>query len=379
MSFFKNKLGSMNDGGMVGGESWLSRQFKKVIEWNDNNKETMFYRYDVSHSEIMNGSVLIVKEGQAALISNDGIVDVYEAGRYELTTDNKPVVSSLKSIGFKFNNTHKQTIFFVPTKQFIGQKWGTKSPISISDPKFEQVPVRAFGSFGFKVSDPKAFMLEVSSSNKEYTVSSIKEQLVSYIVEKFPYVVQNQGLCATEVSRNLFKISKEISELISAEFECFGLKITTLTVENINVPEEVQKYINARTNINIMGGRANYDAITTLDAMTTSAEKGSSSALMNAGIGMGMGFGAARQVGNVINNAGIGSAQSAQANEPFMKEKTPATNNKFCPECGTKCNSDSKFCMECGHKFNVTSTNCSCGAAIEPGQKFCMECGNKLS
>lgn len=377
MSLFRRK-NDLNDGGIVGGESWIERQFKKVIEWNDNNKDVMFYRYDVSHSDIMNGTVLIVKEGQVALVSNDGIIDVFNPGRYELVTDNKPVTSSLKSITFKFENTHKQTVFFLPTKNYVGQKWGTKSPIMIADPKFEQVPIRAFGQFGFKVIDPKAFMLEISSSNKTYTVDSIKEQLTSYIIEKLPFVTESQGLPATEVSRNLFKISKEISELVSAEFEMFGLKITTLTVENINLPEEVQKYVNARTNINIMGGRANYDAVTTLDAMTTSAEKGGSSAFLNAGLGMGMGVGMARQVSNVVAGSGIGSAQSAQANEPFMKEKTAKPNGKFCSECGCKCEVSSKFCTECGTKFENIASNCECGAEISENQKFCTECGTKL-
>lgn len=378
----------MNNNGMIGGEGFIERQFKKVIIWNNNDLDLISYRYDVSHSEIMNGSMLIVQEGQVALFSNNGIVQCFGPGKYELTTGNRPLLSNLMNISFAFENTNKQTIFFLTTRQFTGNKWGSKHPINIPDPKFEQVQVRAFGSYIFSIGDPKGFYHALSTTNKEYRKSQITEQLNSFILEKLPYSIQVQGLTIAELSSKLSVISKQIEELVQEEFASLGLNVRNVIVENINLPEEIQSMLNTRTNINILGGMGNYAQVKTLDSMGEAAKNGSGSAFVNAGLGMGVGMYGV----NMMNNA----IQNSQQNQPFFtpqpQQQMPEKISKEqvhgikCTKCDSINNENAKFCSSCGNKIEKEVVRqpqhptfcCNCGTKIVENQNFCMECGHKV-
>ncbi|MBQ3423016.1 MAG: SPFH domain-containing protein, partial [Romboutsia sp.] len=368
-SFFNNS-NSFNN------EKWLSRQFKKVIQWYDNETDLMFFRYDISHSEIMNGSVLIVNEGQVALVSNNGNIEAFTPGKYELITDNKPVVSSLKNIFFKFENTDKQTIFFVPTKQFLNNKWGTKYPINIVDPKFEQVPIRAFGTFGFKIDNPLKFLREVSSTNKEYTKDLIKDQLTSFIIEEFPSVVQKEQVSVVQISQSLSKISDSIEKSVNDNFAELGLVMTTLTIENINLPDELQDILNTRTSINMLGGLGSYTTVKTLDVMEKSVENESANSMAQAGVGVGMGMGMINQF-----MQGIGNIQSNQHNKSLNSHSynPPSSSTKLCPSCNCINSGSNNFCFSCGYKILNKANICDCGQSISDNTKFCPNCGKNLN
>lgn len=357
-----------DQGGMLRNEGLVDRQFKKVIQWYNKDKDTMSYRYDVSHSEVMDGSVLIVQEGQVALLSNDGIIEVFEAGRYELSTDNKPVTSTLKSIFFKFENTHKQTIYFVTKRQFVGNKWGTKNPATLMDPQFGPVQIRAFGSYIFKIGDPKAFYLELSGSDKEYTRKDINEQLSAFIEESLAAAVNAQGMTALHVSTRLNEVSAVIEQRVIEQFSAIGLEIKNVVVESVSLPQDVQDAINKSSKVNILGSidpskMPGYSQVAMLDALENASEHSGGAMFAQAGMGLGLGMYGSQMVGQTLNTA-------------MQQPQKSNTKGKFCPECGTAGEDSAKFCLECGHKF--TTSGCSCGAEIKPGQKFCMNCGSKI-
>ncbi|MEN6328386.1 MAG: SPFH domain-containing protein, partial [Syntrophomonas sp.] len=172
---------------------FISKQFLDVIEWEDNTEDTLVYEYPMADNEIQNGGKLVVRPGQSAVFVNEGkIADVFAEGTHNLTTQNLPVLGDLKGWAYGFQSPFKADVYFVNTKQILDQKWGTPSPILVTDPKFEQVQLRAFGSFGFCVIDPRVFVSTVSSTNQVYKVEALRDQLKEFIVTHLAPILMQQ-------------------------------------------------------------------------------------------------------------------------------------------------------------------------------------------
>ena len=168
MDFFKNLVTS---------------QLIDVIEWTDDSRDTMVSRYDMNGKEIMMGAQLTVRESQAAVFVNEGqLADVFGPGRYELTTQNMPILTKLKSWKYGFNSPFKSDLYFVNTRQFTDCKWGTSNPVMMRDAEFGMIRIRAFGSYSFRVKDPAVFMKEVFGTSSLFTVSGVEGQIKSIVV-----------------------------------------------------------------------------------------------------------------------------------------------------------------------------------------------------
>ena len=162
-------------------------EFIDIIEWTDSSSDTMIWRFPRYNAEIKNGAQLTVRETQVAVLVNEGqFADVFQPGRYELTTNNMPILTTIKGWKYGFNSPFKVDVYFVNTKQFLNQRWGTANPIMMRDPEFGPIRMRAFGSYNFRVqADPIPFIRNVAGTSGEFTTEGISEQLRNFVITKF--------------------------------------------------------------------------------------------------------------------------------------------------------------------------------------------------
>ena len=234
--------------------SWLFGQFIDVIEWTDNSQNTMVYRFNRQGNEIKYGAKLIVRESQIAVFVNEGqIADVLGPGIYELETNNIPILTNLQHWDHGFNSPFKAEVYFLSTKRFTNLKWGTKNPIMVRDPEFSMVRLRAFGTYEIRIDDPKTFLQEIVGTDGHFTTDEIEAQLTNLIVSKFAIIMGEDGTPVLDLAGSYEKFGRYITERISPYFKEYGLELTKILVENISLPDEVEKAIDVRSSREITG------------------------------------------------------------------------------------------------------------------------------
>jgi membrane protease subunit (stomatin/prohibitin family) len=369
---------------------FIRNELINVIEWTDNSCDTMVYRFPVHDNEIKMNAQLIVRESQAAIFVNQGqLADVFGPGRYQLSTENLPILTTLKSWKYGFNSPFKAEVYFVNTKQFTERKWGTMNPILMRDAEFGMLRLRAYGIYSFKVTDPAKFMKEVFGTSSQYTVDGLEGQLKRSIVSGVSDLIAESDKPALDLARYYDEFSVEGKDKIQQRFNQFGLTITSFYIENISLPENVEKVLDQRTSMGVMGNHM--DKFTQYQAAQAIRDAAQNDGGGFAGAGVGLGAGAA--IGQAFGNAMNVSYQQ----ESVSKETCPScgkqakVGSKFCPHCGkpmtipkkkcVKCekelSADSKFCPYCGAS-QEQATCSNCGTKIASGGKFCPECGTPV-
>lgn len=377
--------------------SFIKNQFIEVIEWTDESSSTMAYRFPVENKEIKMGAQLTVRESQTAIFVNEGkIADVYGPGRYMLTTENMPVLTKLKSWKYGFNSPFKAEVYFVNTKQFTDQKWGTSNPVIMRDAEFGTVRIRAFGIFAFRVNDAATFLKEVFGTNGVFDTESIVGQLKRSIVSSFSDLLGESKIPVLDISSYYDELGQHILERMQTKFNAMGFQLTSLYVENISVPEEVEKALDKRSTMGIYGDLNTYTKFQAAEALRDAAQNPGGN-LANAGVGLGAGA----ALGSIMAEALKGGSTSSSPQQQSLNNavilcascgyKIP-TGMKFCPECGkpaapprVKCSEckaeideNMKFCPNCGTLRNKEILCKKCGNKVPPGVKFCPECGEKI-
>lgn len=280
----------------------LKNEFIDIIEWVDSSKDTIVWKFPRYQNEIKNGAKLTVRESQVAVFMNEGkIADVFQPGMYTLTTENMPILATLKGWKYGFNSPFKVDVFFVSTKQFIDQKWGTKNPITLNDARFGFIELRSFGSFAFKVTEAGKFIKEIAGTNENYNTEDVAEQLRSMIVTKFTDAVGEGNIPVEKFAANLDELSKLGQDKLNTDFLEYGLTITKFLVENVSMPEELKKEIfnYSRLNAIDMNKLAQFN---TANAIKDAAKN---EGLGGAGIGMGVGMGMGNMMSNMFNQTGM--------------------------------------------------------------------------
>ncbi len=241
-------------GQIVGLFDWITGQFIEVIEWVDDSSDTMVYRFPTYNREIKYGAKLIVRESQVAIFVNEGVVaDVLEAGIYELETKNLPILTSLQHWHHGFNSPFKAEVYFINTKRFTNLKWGTRNPIMVRDPEFSMVRIRAFGTYEIRVIEPKLFMVEIVGTDGHFVVDEIDEQLKNLIVTNFATVLGKSRVPILDLVSNYDKFSKFITKNIAPQFREYGLELTKVLIENISLPESLERALDERATREIAG------------------------------------------------------------------------------------------------------------------------------
>jgi len=379
----------------MGITSFLKSQLIEVIEWTDDSRDTLVWRFPVQGNEIKMGAALIVREGQMAVFINEGrCADVYTPGRYKLSTQNMPILTKLMNWHHGFNSPFKAEIYFVSSRQFTDRKWGTQSPIMMRDADFGVVRLRAFGSYNFRVMDPKTFIQEIVGTDGHFTTDEIEGQLRRHVVNGFSDALGEAKIPALDLAAQYMELGETIREKIDEGFAQYGLDITVFLIENINLPDEVTKYLDKRAAMGAIGDMGKYQQFQAAEAMEAAAKSEGGGGMAGMGVGLGAGVGLGQTMAGAFTSAqgqAAAAPAAAPATEPCPKCNQPApAGGKFCPHCGgklgpamdtcVKCSADiaqgSKFCPECGSKQSLECPKCS--APYKAGAKFCGECGEKL-
>lgn len=285
----------------------LRGEIVDIIEWLDSSKTTLAYRFERYNNEIKYGAKLIVREGQVAVFVNEGrVADVFHPGTYTLETRNMPLLSTLMGWKHGFNSPFKAEVYFFSTQRFTDLKWGTKNPVILRDPEFGPVRVRAFGTYGLRVEAPEDFLKELVSTNARFHLEDIVDQGRNIIISRFSDLLGESKVPILDLAGQYDELSDFLLERIAPDFMHYGLGLVGLLVENVSLPPEVEKALDARSSMGILGNMQQYTQFQAAKAMETAAATPGSAAGM--GMGMGMGMAMAQQISQ--------SAQSTQAGVP---------------------------------------------------------------
>ena len=349
--------------------NFVKKQLLSVIEWNDNSKDTLVYRFKLEkREEIMNSSTLVVRPSQVALFVHKGqVCDVFAPGTYKLATENIPILTKILSLPTGFNSPIKAEVYFINTKQMTGIKWGTQNPIMMRDNDFGNVRIRAYGVYSYKVNDPKKFMEEMFGTNELYTTADVGAQMKSVLLQGFADALGEGKFNALDLAANYKELGSMIVEKNSDEFARFGLKLCSVVIENISLPEEVEKALDERTKVGVMEDKVGtYTQLQAAQALRDAAQNTSGGNLAGLGVGLGAGVG----IGNVFADA-LASAKD-------KPKESGKQGTKECPVCHASMRATAKFCPECGNKMAATKHCPNCGSEVKSTAKFCPECGEKL-
>jgi membrane protease subunit (stomatin/prohibitin family) len=317
---------------------FIKSQFIEVIEWTDATDNTIAYRFPVQGNEIKMGAQLIVRESQAAVFVNEGkLADVFAPDKYTLSTGNMPILTKLKSWPYGFNSPFKAEVYFINTKQFINQKWGTINPVMMRDPEFGMLRIRAFGTYSFKVDNPAQFLKEILGTNAVFTTEGIADQLKSILTSGLSELIAEAKIPALDLVTQYNELNMAAIPKLQPMFDPYGIKLLMVNIENISLPEEVEKAIDKRTAMGVIGNLQQYTQYQTAEAIRDAAQNPGGMA------GAGVGFGAGAAMGQAMMNALGGASQQVPANQ------VPA--GKRCPKCNTAAANDAKFCSNCGSGF----------------------------
>jgi membrane protease subunit (stomatin/prohibitin family) len=289
----------------------LKNELIDIIEFMDDSGDTLVHRFDRYQNEIKNGAQLTVRPGQVAVFINEGqIADVYQPGKHRLETANMPILSTLKGWKHGFNSPFKAEVLFVKTTQMTDQKWGTKNPITLSDPRFGMFDIRAFGTYALKVTDAPKFITEVVGTDPNFTVEEITGQLRSLVVTRTSDAIAETELPVEKYASNLNEISADVHGRMTLDFESYGLSLATFFVENISMPDDIKKEI---FELSRLTSQVDLDKLTKLKTAKAIEKAAENEGMAGGGMGMGMGFAMANTMGQTLGGA---AAQPAQQPAP---------------------------------------------------------------
>ena len=274
----------------------LKGELIDVIEWTDDTRDTIVWRFQRHDNAIKYGAKLTVREGQAAVFVHEGqIADVFQPGLYQLETNNMPVMTTLQHWDHGFSSPFKSEIYFVSTRRFQDLKWGTKNPIMMRDPEFGMVRMRAYGTYTIRVSDPALFLQEVVGTDGEFTVDEVQFQLRNVIVARFSNALASSGIPVLDLAANTDQMAEYLKNRVAPEIAAYGIEIPALFVENVSLPEAVEEAMDKRTSMGVIGDLGKYAQFQAAEAMRAAAENPAGGE-MGAGLGMGMGMAMAHQM-----------------------------------------------------------------------------------
>src|SRR4051812_48080028 len=279
-----------------------------IIEWLDDSRDTMVWRYPRSDNEIKYGAKLVVRESQAAAFINEGaLADVFlQPGTFTLQTQNLPLLAKLKGWKYGFESPFKAEVYFVNTRTFTDRKWGTKNPIMLRDPEFGPTRLRAFGSFAIKVSDVPTFLRNVVGTDARFTIDEIGEQLRDLLVARFADALGESKIPVLDLAANQDDLGKVLITRLQPDFDVFGLKLVNLVIENLSLPPEVEQALDERTKMGVIGDLNRYTQFKTANAIGDAAKN--PGGLAGAGMGMGAGMAMGQHMSQAMGGGAGGGA-----------------------------------------------------------------------
>ncbi|KZT14997.1 hypothetical protein A1D30_04115 [Acidovorax sp. GW101-3H11] len=319
---------------------FIKKQFIDIIQWTEEGDGTLAWRFPMRDMEIQNGGQLVVRESQMAIFVNEGqVADVFGPGTYKLTTQTLPVLTYLKNWDKLFESPFKSDVYFFSTRQQIDQKWGTPQPITIRDKDFGAVRLRAFGNYAFRIADPKLFHTEISGTRESYPVADLEGQLRGLVLQNISNAIAGSGLPFLDLAANQVMFADALTKELAPIFAKLGILIESLTVQNVSLPEELQKILDQKIGMGMVGNdMAKFMQYQTAQAIPKFAEASGGGGGI-AGDAMGLGAGVA--LGQVLAQnlqqglqtpvapAAAAAAQAAAAPVGVRPEEVMATLEKL--------------------------------------------------
>lgn len=275
----------------------LRAEFIDIVEWIDDTRHTLVWRFPRYHNQIKHGAQLIVRPGQVAIFVNQGkIADVFEPGQYSLTTANLPILSTLQGWKYGFDSPFKAEVYFVSTRQVTELKWGTPNPIMMRDADFGPVRLRAFGIYSLRAIDPKALLRELVGTDGVFETDEINELMRSIIATAFADLLANSKTAALDLASRYQALSDELRKIVCERIDDeYGLEVPQLNIVNISLPPEVEKALDTRTSMGVIGDMQRYQQYQMGTAMLAAAQNPAGGGAAD-GMGLGMGFALAQQL-----------------------------------------------------------------------------------
>ncbi|MBS1803648.1 MAG: SPFH domain-containing protein [Acidobacteria bacterium] len=322
---------------------FLSKQFIDVIEWVEPDDGILAYRYPMQDREIQNGGKLTVRDSQMAVFVNEGrVADVFAPGLYTLNTQTLPILTYLMNWDKAFKSPFKSDVYFFSTRLQTNQRWGTPNPITIRDKEFGAVRIRAFGIYTYHIVDPKTFYSKISGTRDLYTVPELEGQLRNTIVGRMTDTFANSQVPFLDMAANQVALADKLLATLKPGFAEYGLLLDSFVVENLSLPDELQKILDQRIGMNMVGDIGRYTQFEVAQSIPiAAANEGAGTAGVGAGLGAGIAMGQAMM--DALRKPGSSQADAAVA------PAAAATETKFCISCGKPIPKSSKFCPECGH------------------------------
>jgi len=290
--------------------SFIRKQFIDVIEWDKQSDDVLMWRYPMQDNEIQNGAQLTVRDGQYAVFVNEGqVADVFGAGLYTLNTQTLPLLTNLKNWDKLFASPFKSDVLFFSTRLQLGRKWGTPQPITIRDSDFGMVRLRAFGMYSYQLADPTLLYKELAGANPSYSTEQLEPQLRNLIVSNISSAIAASQIPFLDLAANQGVMGDQIKQALTPLFARYGLKLDQFIVENISLPEELQKAIDKRISMGMMGDLNQYMKYQTAEAIPLAAQNEGGLAGIGAGLAAGM------NMGNLMSGAmaGVGAGAASPA------------------------------------------------------------------
>ena len=296
----------------------ITKQLIEVIEWTDDSRDTLSYRWPDEDKEIKNGAQLIVRESQQVqFVSAGQFADLFQPGKHTLSTQNVPILSTLQGWKYGFQSPFKCDVYYLNTRLFTGNKWGTANPVMMRDKDFGVVRIRAFGSYDFRIVEAPKFLKEVAGTDQNFRLDEFADTMRSRIISVFTEALAKAQIPVLDVATRYIDLGEALLQLINpAMREKYGLEISSFILENVSVPPEVEQAIDKRSSMGAIGNLNDYVKYQMGQAMAAGGE-GSAAATMPAT--MAMGFGMAQEMMRSMQSApaGVGTAGAGPAPDPF--------------------------------------------------------------
>lgn len=292
----------------------------EIIDWVEQDKETVLWKFPDQDANIKYGAGLTVRESQHALFLDEGrFADEFDPGMYKLVTENIPVLTSLRNWKSGFDSPFKADVYFISTRTFTNLKWGTQNPIILRDPEFKQVRVKAFGVYFIKISDAKKFFTEFAGTNSVLKISDIENQLRDIVSPKFAEAVAESGVSVLDMVANYTELGEKVAPILQQELDPFGIELTKFQITSTSLPKEVEAFYDKMTNMNMVDDMNKFTQFQTAQSMEKAAENPGGGA--NDGIGMGMGMGMANMMMNQQKQMMDNQNQQQNTQPPSQQSK----------------------------------------------------------
>ncbi|WP_412478800.1 SPFH domain-containing protein [Azonexus sp. IMCC34839] len=308
---------------------FIKKQFIDILQWTEDADGTLAWRFPMAEMEIQNGASLTVRESQMAMFVNEGTVaDVFAPGMYKLNTQTLPVLTYLKNWDKLFESPFKSDVYFFSTRTQLDQKWGTPNPITIRDKDFGIVRLRAFGIYSYHLTDPKLFYQKISGTRDTYTREELEGQLRNTLVAGMTDLFGESGVPFIDMAGNQDEFGKAMLAKAAPMFAEFGLSLDSLVVQNISLPEELQKVLDQKISMNMIGDMQRYTQYQVANSIPDAAKNEGGMAGLGVGLGAGLGFG--QMFGqNIANAMQPQQAVQAAAAAPVSADDVVATLEKL--------------------------------------------------